>query len=159
MSRGLKRQRTGVSSFVTPKRPIDKGLVNVIHGISTTQAETTLITATFPCTVTGLRWEIGAIGGPQSTSVRWAIIIVRDGNSANTIGASDGSDLYAPEQDVMAFGVQWCPDTDNGNSNIHWTGSTKSMRKLMGGDKIIFVTKGSFSNGTVNGCVQLFCKT
>ncbi len=159
MSRGVKRQRTGVSSFVVPKRPIDKGLVNVIQGISTTQDATVLITATFPCTITGLRWEIGLIGGPLATAVRWAIIIVRDGNIAGTIGASDAGDFYTPEQDVMAFGCVFLEDTDVGSSAFVVSGSTKSMRKLMGGDQIMFIHSASQSNGTLNGVVQLFCKS
>jgi len=159
--RGVKRQRTGVSSFVTPKRPIDKKLINVSHITTVATQDTVLTTATFPCTITGLRWEISTIGGAAGLSnTRWAIVIVRDGVTHGNIASSDASDFYTPEQDVMAFGSAFIQDTDlNGQSVHHWGGTTKSMRKLMGGDQIVFLSSGSVAVGAVAGVVQLFCKS
>ena len=56
-----KRSRTtGVSVIHSAaKRPIDKNLKYVKKtGVAATQVSTTLFTATFPCTVVGLRWSI-----------------------------------------------------------------------------------------------------
>ncbi len=159
--RGAKRQRTGVSSFVTPKRPIDKGLINISQSLSTTQVQTVLITSTFPCTITGLRWILTSLNDNAIPNlVRWAIVIVRDGLSASTLTSADGTTLYAPEQDVMAFGVMQMGGTGNNTGLVqHDEGNTKSMRKLMLGDKILFITKSATSTGDIDGCVQLFCKS
>ncbi len=160
MSRPLKRARTTFQ--VAQKRPIDKNLINVSKSLVTsTQAATTLITATFPCTITGIRWN-GAINATAvgATQIRWAIILVKDGNSPNTMATSDGSTLYEPEQNVLTWGVVTANDFDGGTgSSIQaLDGSTKTMRKLMGGDQIQIIF---FANAaaTVNMAVQFFCKS
>ncbi len=164
MSRiGNKRQRTGVNTFVvSQKRPIDKGLVVVSSAVSSTQQETVLITATFPCTATGLRWDMSFYGDTTGANNGfWCIAIVRDGNAAATISLTDGAQLYQPEQDVLAFGSFHFSDLDGGTGSAQQdiSGSTKSMRKLMGGDKLVFVHKSTNIRGTVSGCVQIFCKS
>lgn len=141
---GRKRPRMSMT-----KRPIDKKLVNVFHGNPGTQVSTDLTTATFPCTITGLRWAIKNSG---LNNVHWCIIVLRDGMTADTIATSDGSTLYNPEQDVLAFGVQK-------DDSMTAEGSTKTMRKLQGGDKIVFLSKAAASGGTTSGIIQLFCKT
>lgn len=134
------------------KRPIDKKLISISKTNSTTQQSTDLITATFPCTITGLRWSFAMSG---SSVIHWAIVILRDGETLDALGQGDASTLYNPEQNVMAFGVVNALSTDH----VHPEGSTKTMRKLQGGDKIVFVMDCSSATGSVNGCVQLFCKT
>lgn len=91
----------------------------------------------------------------------WAIVIVRDGLSASTIATSDGAAMYEPEQDVLAFGVVSTADLDAGAGPavVNWEGTTKSMRKLMGGDKLQFISINPANAGVVKGCVQLFCKS
>lgn len=156
-NRPFKRARTNFAPQA--KRPIDKSLINIAKTLSgTTQAETVLTTATFPCTVTGLRWEINGVNDQVADEiVRWAIILVKDGNSANAIGASDGSTFYEPEQNVLAWGVLGTHAASGPMLSVN-AGTTKSMRKLMGGDRILFIVKGDANAPKINGCVQFFCK-
>lgn len=142
------------------KRPIDKLLINISKdGLANSQTQTILTTATFPCTVVGLRWDIvmAQDAGTGNAFVKWAIVVVRDGNAASTLATSDGSDTYTPEQDVMTYGQV---AIDNNTEAYRNSGTTKTMRKLMGGDLLIFIALGSATNTVaVRGVVQLFCKT
>ena len=138
------------SRTTSRKRPVDKVLVNIVKGsLDGTQAATTLLTATFPCTVTGLRWDLSFITDSGSAPGQYAacIIIVRDGITASALALGDGSTLYAPEQDVMSYFSGVNQQTDIG-SGAHYVGSTKTMRKMMGGDKLIFIAKGQATNTT-----------
>ncbi len=156
----MKRRRTS-RGFVVAKRPIDKDLIVVTKdNLGASQTVQTLKTTTFPCTLTGLRWsiDIGGDGGTGLARTHWAIVIVRDGNTANTITTTGESTFYEPEQDVLAFGVAltqadlWDPK--------HFDGATKTMRKLMDGDLVQFLMLGEATNTSkVAGVVQFFCKS
>ncbi len=154
------RKRTHVTFETGKKRSIDKKLIVIGHTTSTTQQVTTLFTATFPCTLTGLRWTISHVntaGAVVTTS--WALIIVRDGNVVDTIALSNAASFYNPEQDVLAFGTH--TDLTTATSiGYDVQGSTKTMRKLMGGDTLQFISLASVvTSGNLVGVVQLFCKT
>jgi len=157
-TRAGKRPR---SAFVgTRKRPTDKKLVVVtLDNIAATQVQTVLVTATFPCTIVGLRWNLTFTqsAGTGATRTGWGIVVVRDGNTATAISFTDGADFYTPEQDMLTFGTN---TIDNNTETGHTEGSTKSMRKLMGGDQLIFIAL-NVATQTVNlfGVVQFFCKT
>ncbi len=142
------------------KRPIDKAIVFINkNAIDATQVSTVLFTATFPCTVVGLRWNINASqdAGTAFCAGAWCIIIAREGITVNTIARTDGATLFAPEQDVLTWG-QW--GIDNNTQTKDDIGSTKTMRKLMGGDRLIWIGKGVATETThINGVVQFFCKT
>jgi len=162
MSNNRPFKRARPSFQVSQKRPIDKSLINVTKTlVADVQAATVLTTATFPCTVTGLRW-VGSIAADTVTGsvVYWAIILVKDGNSANTMSRSDASTLYEPEQNVLAFGNAVVRDSDagTGQSVRSIEGTTKSMRKLMGGDQIQFICISS-AGSQVTMSVQFFCKS
>lgn len=159
---GNKRRRTE-SGFVrvsNSKRPIDKSLINVVQSTGTAQLSTTLVTATFPCTITGLRWDADVVSSLVLSGGRWAIVIVRDGQAASTLALSNGSALYEPEQDVLAFGTWNAFASTGGGPTVQKVqGSTKSMRKLMGGDSIQFISLGDVASGAViEGVLQFFCK-
>jgi len=162
MSRPLKRART---SGVRAARPIDKELKVVNQAATTTVVSTTLKTTTFPGTVVGLRWSMGAsnanAGGSPYTA--WAIIVIPDGEAANTPALSDGADFYTPEQNVLAFGAFYLQDADSstGPAAINWEGSTKTMRKLKSGDVLAFITLSdtAATSVTVDGVIQFFFKT
>ncbi len=167
----MKRQRVDVPTvggsnvvFVAPRarRPIDKKLIGIAKTtIDATQVTTTLLTVTFPCTIVGLRWSLGAIcdAGTTPTSFGWAVVVVRDGNTIGNLQIADGTDFYTPEQDVMAFGAATLAQIDTGSSNM-FEGNTKTMRKLMGGDTLVWVGQ-AIATHTVRcaGCIQFFCKT
>ncbi len=162
MSNKRRRTDTGFVRVTSTKRPIDKSIVVVNQSLATSQVATTLITATFPCTMTGLRWDFVVSGNTTSIMTGyWAIVLVQDGLAASTLATSDGADLYSPEQNVLAFGSYQSADTDQGNGPMssHHTGSTKSMRKLKNGDKLQFVTIVTSNAGILDGAVQFFCKS
>ncbi len=142
------------------KRPVDKAIINVTKAaVAGSQVSTTLFTTTFPCTIVGLRWTITFMqdAGTGGTFINWAIIILRDGQTADTLATSDGSTLYNPEQDVMTFGVI---QIDNNTETKDNTGETKTMRKMQGGDKLEFIAIGVATNTvTIRGTIQFFCKT
>ncbi len=92
----------------------------------------------------------------------WAIVIVKDGNSANTMSITDAATFYSPEQNVLAFGVGNFPGTTIGDGALResWEGSTKTMRKMMGGDILQLLVDGNTATqGSFLGVVQFFCKS
>lgn len=163
----MKRRRTQMGMVPirgNMKRPIDKKLIAVAQTVTNSVTASTLHTTTFPGTVTGLRWAISAeVDSTTANPVcAWAIVIVHDGDSANTPSLSNASDFYAPEQDVLAFGYKHGTDADvgQGPSAIHWEGSTKTMRKLRAGDTVQFITiSGTANSYTLGGVIQFFIKT
>jgi len=99
-----KRRRTG--PVARARRPIDKDLKITSVTVTTTVTSTTLKTTTFPCTVVGLRWTLSASSAVASVQdVWWAIVVVPDGESVNTPAISNAATFYAPEQNVLAFGM------------------------------------------------------
>ncbi len=71
---------------------------------------------------------------------------------------SDQATFYEPEQNVLAFGVGALED--EGPDSMTDSGTTKTMRKLMGGDKLVFINKGIVTNThNTNGIIQFFCKS
>ncbi len=146
-----------------PKRPVDKNLVIVSQtGLDGTQQATILTTVTFPCTIVGLRWDISSAtaAGTNIASLGWAIVKVSQGDTVNTLATGDGSTLYAPEQNVMTWGVGLNIPEDTIGHGLVWIGETKTMRKMMGGDTLQFIARGEATNTQeIRGCVQFFCKT
>ena len=124
---------------------------------------TVLKTTTFPCTVVGIRWNIGFASVTAAGSlVQWALILVQDGDSVNTPATSDGADFYTPEQNVLSFGVMRLLGTGSTGGNItnNVEGSTKTMRKMKQGDVLQFITLSDVSVSTaVDGIIQFFCKS
>ncbi len=159
MSRPLKRARAGGARVVA--RPIDKELKVVNKSaVAGSQVATVLKTTTFPGTVVGLRWSLGAVqdAGTAISQLTWAIIVVSDGNAASTIALSDAADMYTPEQDVLAYGCVVASGTDINSERIE--GTTKTMRKLKQGDQLQLITIAEATNTwTLFGVVQFFFKT
>ncbi len=161
MSRPLKRARAAPGRV---QRPIDKELKVVNHTTTTSVTSTTLKTVTFPGTVVGLRWSLGALSSFTTASLRfdWAIVVVPDGEAVNAPSTSDGSDFYTPEQNVLAFGSARLPDTDAGTgpNNVTFEGTTKTMRKLKQGDILACISLSDQANSvSFDGIIQFFFKT
>ncbi len=144
----------------TGRRPVDKLIIVVNKDtIAGSQVQTILTTATFPCTVVGLRWQITAAqdGGTTACIGEWAIIILRDGQTAGTLVLSDQGTMFQPEQDVLTWGM-W--NIDNNTQTKMMEGDTKTMRKLLGGDRLVFIAIGVATQTTkIQGIIQFFCKT
>ncbi len=155
---GGKRPRTEFARRT--KRPIDKFLKAVtLTGIDNTQQDSTLLTVTFPCTVTGLRWNLAHVkaAGAGDSRIYWAIVVAPDGETANTLGISDGAQFFEPEQNCLVFGHSTIIVNGGGTLMI---GSTKTMRKMRGGDVLTLIALGNVTDTSdLTGVVQFFCKT
>ena len=142
------------------RRPVDKQLTFIKKdGVDATDVATTLVTVTFPCTIVGLRWDMTFFqsAGTATATGSWAIVVLRDGVTQPTLAVSDAAQFYNPEQDVMSFGVYVI---DNNTETKQFVGSTKTMRKMMGGDKLVFIMKGlATETSGARGVIQFFCKT
>ena len=110
----------------------------VRHAVTTTQDLTNMFTFTEAGTVKGLRWSI-SIEPLASGLGAWAIVIVRDGNTANTMAITDGVEFYTPEVDVMAAGTF---SSTTGVHTLPIEGKTKGMRRVNAGDNLQFISLG-----------------
>lgn len=154
-SRGRRYSNKKRVVAIQQKRPIDKQLLNYAGAWAVTQTNTTLYTATFPATITGLRWELNITNASTTTvyGAKWAIVRVKDGLSPSTIGTN--GTLYSPESEVMAAGtIQLAP----ARSELY-NGDTKTMRKLQNGDKLYLCTIADSTNITANTLIQFFVKS
>ncbi len=156
----ISRKRLRPEGGFRTKRPVDKKIISVLHvNVGANDVATDLITATFPCTITGLRWNFAFIqsAGTGPGNFIWAIVIQRDGELLDSFSNADGSTLYSPEQNVLTWGFGVI---DNNTQTKLVSGTTKSMRKLMGGDKYVFIMEGTNTDTvSLRGAVQFFCKT
>jgi hypothetical protein len=146
------------------KRPIDKSLTNVIINnlINAKQDVDLKDAATFPGTITGLRWSLTVVrsGGTATTfgHFKWAIVIVPAGTTISTINMSSAGSMYDPEQNVLAFGCG-CTWSSAGENPLMFEGTTKAMRKLKAGDKLVFTCFGTATERhDLAGTVQFFYK-
>lgn len=161
MPKYQRSRRTVVQT--STKRPVDKKLITVGQALTASQINNTIYTATFPGTVTGLRWDIAISSentdGATSQKCYWVIARVKDGIAAGNMSVSPaGSNLYTPEQEVLAFGVHNL-GINTGDNSDRLSGSTKTMRKLMGGDKLVFSILGGNTNMVCEGVIQFFIKS
>lgn len=162
-----KRARTQ-SAPRRAKRPIDKQMPNVTLTaiVAAQQAATLYAAASFPGTITGLRWDFSVVRttntGSALSAMRWAIVIVPQSTTASTISMTNGAALYAPEQNVLAYGAvnSFCQTAAGFPEPQHVMGSTKAMRKLKAGDSLQFLVYGTATEAhAIDGCVQFFYKT
>jgi len=163
-----KRQKTSAASTTTrrAKRPIDKKLTNVsLTNIVAAKQEVDLYAAaTFPGTITGVRWSLTVrkTGGTAVTkgNMAWSIVIVPAGTTTSTMTLANAGSLYDPEQNVIAFGRFSLWDSATNNDAMQFEGSTKAMRKLKAGDKLVLNTFGTATERCdIDGTVQFFYKT
>ncbi len=150
------------------KRSIDKRVVSVKQSsVGASNVTTVLATVTTPCTVLGIRWSFYVQGDAGTAGNAhdyvWAIIRAREGATLPTLNTTDAATFYTPEQDVLAFGAgtsrqDAAGDTDNPGNR--WNGKSGSKRKLMIGDRVIFVANGIATETVrVEEMIQLFCMT
>lgn len=161
MQRARKRRRPQLSTTFNIKRSLNKAIIVIAKtGIATTaQVATLLITATFPGTIVGLRWNINGrpTTGTNSADYRWAIVIVKEGQTPAAISGGDASNFYNPEQHVLTWGGGF---TSPGNNQFNENSSTKTMRKLQAGDTLQFIVKNFNANPLdLGGEIQFFYKT
>ena len=88
---------------------------------------------------------------------QWAIVYAAEAQAIDTLSLTNGASLYDPEQDVLTWGIS---SINNNTETKQYNGTTKSMRKLKVGDRLVIVTRGIATNTTdLLGGVQFFCKT
>ena len=147
-----------INATVSRARPIDKVLAYVrLSGQDETQSSVKLVQTSFPCTITGLRWEmaITQLGGSGICEADMAIVIIHEGQATPALSTATSTQFYEPEQNCLAFKTLLI---DNHSTTKEWSGSTKTMRKMKIGDAIHFVALGQATNTcTIAGCIQLFC--
>jgi len=162
--RGTKRQRTGsIVVQAKTKRPLDKNLICVAHDFSVAQRNTVLITATFPGTITGLRWSLTASNlSTNSTQIAWAITRYKQGIAVSNLALADGASFFGQESEVIAFGHCFLASTTlGGEYERAFEGETRSMRKLQGGDRIVLqaMSTSPITAQNLSGVVQFFNKS
>lgn len=158
----MSKKRKSYSSHA--KRPVDKELIYVkLDNASTVSDTSELITATFPGTITGLRWEAEILNGSDAhAEYGWAIVHVQDGNAPKALTNTDEASFYQPEQNVLAFGTGALGKYGQGDARAVISGHTKTMRKLKQGDQMFLVLKnfvGGVGSIYFRGIVQFFNKT
>lgn len=124
------------------------------------QLNETLFTATFPCTIVGIRWNISILNAhAQIDKLAWALVVIRQGDTAGTLSLGDDTNLYTPEVNCLTYGVyELAANTIAIGKDIE--GSTKTMRKMMGGDILALVINGDVNASTeMTAVIQFFCKT
>ena len=87
-------------------------------------------------------------------------MIIRDGQSVGTVAVSDGSSLYEPEQDVLAWNMTTSGATgpSTGVNEDMYSGLCKTMRKLKSGDTLSLLLRGTNTEtSTFGGACQFFC--
>lgn len=157
-----KRARTGEEViFVRTARSVQKEVVFVAKSaIAGTQVTTTLFTITNPATMEGLRWSLSAAqdAGTATTTLDWAIVVVRSGTTVSTAARSDGGTYYAPEGNLLTFGV--AVNTGNDIGHETWDSTTKTKRKMMTGDQLMLIATGQATNTwQLSGIIQFFLKS
>lgn len=99
--------------------------------------------------------------GTGAGAVFWALVHVPEGNSLNTLATASGSSLYKPERNVLCYGSYCQHSTTNAyHTPQHVKGSTKTMRKLQGGDTIQLAIKSDTANvlTKIVGALHFFYK-
>jgi len=156
-----KRTRTNFSRRAT--RPIDKEIIGINTLVNSTVGVLSLRTATFPGTVVGLRWNFTVRNVSQVADqfVRWAIVLLKEGEVQGNLSSGNGGAFYQPEQNVMAFGSVTVLSATSASDRVYiFISSTKSMRKMMGGDQIVFLFQGTNDGASdCQGQIQHFYKT
>ncbi len=157
-----KRRFNEIVAIRSTKRPIDKQIINVAQTVDASQAQTTLFTFTFPGTVTGLMVDLSFIqdAGTGTGAYSWVIVALREGTTLSTISLTNAGSLYQPEQNVMMWGRGTSIRSTGDNAVRNYSQRTKTMRKMMGGDTLVFASLGEATNTHfLNGAVQFFIKT
>jgi len=152
-----KRARTAPRA----SRPISKSLILINKINLATQAEINLLTATFPCTVVGLRWSLSTLSkftAPQAADsyINWVIVIVKEGNTAGALPDTTpgGQTFYNPEQNVLAWGSHALMAAGSDQEFIRWDGDTRDKMVLLA-----LVGDSQATEDALFGTVQFFCKT
>lgn len=152
--RSLKRKR-----YAKTKRSKNKYVKTILITDATAtnkQINTILYSATYPCTIAGLRWNFACSQGNMTfnTGINffWIIYVIEEGDqpknlTIGTVNNAEANDGFKGEQNVIAWGKGQCTQ----NYNATFDSATKSMRKLQGGDVLAFSIKYEIITGNNSG--------
>lgn len=163
MSRRSRPTNTG--KFAKKYTNTDKQVKCIDSTVTDSQGNVTLYTATFPCFLTGIRWDLSFVSQTAASDVRigWGLIVSGDGYTPNTLViSSSAADFYTPESDIIIPGHMCLRDSDvgSGPSICYYNGSCKTGRKLKAGDVFYFSHLATVANGGgAYGVVQFVVKT
>ena len=143
--------------FTSTRRPIAKFIkhkrqLNVPATQDSFDIRLAAMSETFVGGNISISWASGAVG----TVLILALILLREGDTTNSLLLSNG-DLYQPEENVLWSRSFVSNSTTQNDSNI--SDKIKTMRKLKQGDKIILKQAGSSAdNGDMDVIVTGFVK-
>lgn len=152
-------------------RPVEKEIIYFNHLVSSTSIiHTNLYTATFPCTVENLRWDMMVYHESILTAVQvagWAIVVVRHSEQNGDLSFANGDDFYTlANANVMAHGIEGtCFEVDPQLSAqtptiVNSEGTSKTARKLQNGDRLVWIGKSTHVVGAnMQGVVQFIIKS
>ena len=140
-----------------PKRPIDKVIIQRrILDHSAAQVEATLRVSSMSETFTGGNLTIAWACAFAGVVFHVALILVREGDSANALNLASG-DLYKPEENLLYHRSFVSDHADHVIANV--SAKIKTMRKMKSGDSLLLTTKGSSANnGDFNAVFSGFFK-
>lgn len=138
------------------KHRFDKQLVVVSQTTNNSTATTTVYAAAvFPSVCMGVV-IVGSSTSQSLSTFTWALAVVPQGTTISAISAGNGSTMYSPESQVLAFGAGV---TNDGSANPFFI-KTKTGRKINTGDTIGFtVTSPTAVDTTHVYVIQFFLKT
>lgn len=169
LSTGMPRKTKVTKYGSKKKRNIDKWLIAVnLDPIAAGGTQLVLLTATYPCTVVSLRWEMAIARPTTSCIIAWCVTILEENTTIPIApiqypaipAAGTAARFMAPERNVMAYGII---SADRGGDDPQfqssYSGSTKTQRKIQSGDQLVFMVNyiGGFSQ--IVGAFQYFVKT
>ena len=126
-----------------PKRPIDKKIVQVQQTVTNSQTNTLIYAATEAVTYSGGHVSWCFVGSAAGLGT-WALVYVREGQTASVSNISNAATFYTPEQDVLAVGNFGSSSTDF--DVVFFNMKVKTKRKMKAGDEIRLIANGSAAN-------------
>ncbi len=148
-------------TYRAPKRPLEKVMTVINHAtVDSTQVQSIIAAPVYPATMTGLRWNFtfNQDAGTSFAHYVWAIVLVPDGGTIDTLVFTDLSKFYTPEKNCLVWGYGSINTFATGQTK-QVEGSTKTMRKIQNGDAIVFIMRGiTTQTSHVRGAIQLFLK-
>jgi len=142
------------------RRQTDKILRTLNNTASSTQTNIALYTATYPCTVSGIRWDLNVFGDPDAeTRCIFVISVVPQGQTVSTISTTDNTSFYDPEQNVLGHFSTFVTDSNAGAGPVieNEKGQSMTKRRLKVGDTLVFSARGtSAETVTFFGTLQFF---
>lgn len=155
----MARRSTRKRTYSKTKRSKNKFIKSFSYAANVAQTHSlSLYKATYPCTISGLRWDLVWGWGDETKQntwniqITWCIYIKEEGEADRTPAfhpntTDDAGDYIKGEQSIIAWGNACV--ADKGAFPINQD-STKSMRKLQSGDQLMITIKQQYTGDAAN---------